>query len=120
METMIEWLPKIAAGLTLVIGVINLLHPRLMLTPMGIALQSPMAVSEVRAVFGGLNLGMAIAAFALGEPVIFTALGITWGVLTLSRFLSMAMDGIGFKASIPPLIVDGTLCFLFLSPVLLG
>jgi hypothetical protein len=120
MEALINWLPKIGAGITLVIGLIGLFRPRMILDTMNIELQSPVAFSEARAVFGGLNLGMAVAAFALGEPVIFTALGITWATLTLSRFWSMAVDGIGFKASIPALVVDGTICFLFLSPHLLG
>lgn len=118
--TLIETLPLIATGLTLIIGLVNFFHPRLMLSPMKIEFNSPMAMSEARAVFGGMNLGMAVAALTLGEPAIFTALGIAWGTLTLARFWSIAVDGIGFKASIPPLVVDGTLCFLFLSPVLLA
>jgi hypothetical protein len=120
MEAMLEWLPKIGAGITLLVGLVGFFKPTMILDPLNIALQSPVAVSEARGVFGGLNLGMAIAAFSLGDPVIFTAMGIAWATVTLARFWSLAVDGIGFKASIPPLVVDGTICFLLLSPVLLG
>ncbi len=116
--TMIDVLPLIAAVLTLLIGLVNFFNPRLMLAPMKIEFNSPLAMSEARAVFGGMNLGMAVAALTLDEPAIFTALGIAWGTLTLARFWSIAVDGIGFKASIPPIVVDATLCVLFLSPVL--
>lgn len=118
MSEWVSWLPVVGACLTGLIGIVNFFNPRLMLAPMKIELASPMAVSEARAVFGGMNLGMAIAALTLGEPAIFTALGIAWGTLTVARFWSIAVDGIGIKNSIPPIVVDGTLCFLFLSPVI--
>lgn len=120
MEALVEWLPKIGAGITFIIGLVGFFKPRLFLDSVNIELQSPAAWSEARAVFGGLNLGMAVAAFTLGEPLIYTALGMAWATLTLARFWSMAVDGIGLKASIPALIVDGGISFLFLSPLLLA
>ena len=120
MESWIDWLPRIGACLTLVIGLVGFFKPRLFLDQVQIALEGPKAFSEARAVFGGLNLGMAIAALTLGEPAVFTALGIGWFVLTLARLWSLAVDGIGIKDTIPPLIVDGGLAFLFLAPVLLA
>jgi len=120
MDTLIEWLPKVGATLTFIIGLVGLFKPRMILDHVDIALQSPSAYSEARAVFGGMNLGMAVAAFTLGEPLIFTALGIAWGTLLLARFYSLAVDNIGMRASLPGMIVDGTLCFLFLSPSILG
>jgi len=120
MDTLAEWLPRTGAAITLLIGVVGFFRPRLFLDRVGIALQSPQAFSEARAVFGGLNLGLAVAALTLGEPLIFTALGIAWATLTLARFWSIAVDGIGFKASIPALIVDGVIAFLFLSPLVLA
>lgn len=120
MEGLAEWLPKIGAGITLLIGLIGFFKPTMLTEPMNIALQSPVALSEARGVFGGLNLGMAIAAFALSAPVVFTAMGIAWATVTLARFWSMAVDNIGFKASIPALVVDGTISFLLLSPLILA
>ena len=120
MESLTDLLPRIGAGITLIFGLIGFFRPRLLLDQLDITLESAVGMSEARAVFGGMNLGMAVAAFALGAPEIFTALGIAWGTLTLARLWSLAVDGIGFKAAIPGLLVDSTLCFLFLIPVLLG
>ena len=120
METLVNGLPIVGAVLTLIFGLVGFFKPQLLLNQLDIELKSPAAVSEARAVFGGLNLGMALVALTLREPVIFTALGVTWGVMTLARFWSLAVDGIGVKGAIPGVIVDGLLCFLFLSPLLLG
>ena len=113
-------LPTIAACITGVIGLVNFFHPRLMLAPMQIQLDSPLAVSEARGVFGGMNLAMAAAALGLNSAEVYTALGIGWGGVLLARFWSLAVDNIGIKMSLPAIILDGGLCFLFLSPVLLG
>lgn len=120
MESLVDWLPRIGASITLIFGLVGFFKPRLLTDQLGIALNSPAGVSEARAVFGGLNLGMAVVALTTGEPLIFTALGITWGTMTLARFWSLAVDGIGFKGAIPGIVVDGTLCILFLSPLLFG
>jgi hypothetical protein len=119
METMAFWLPRIGAGITLLFGLIGFFKPRLLLDQLDIELKSPSAVSEARAVFGGLNLGMAVVALYLDEPIIYTALGVTWGTLTLARFYSLAVDNIGLKAAIPGILVDGFLCFLFLNAAIL-
>jgi len=112
-------LPTIAACIVGVIGLINFFHPRLMLAPMKIQLDSPLAMSEARGVFGGMNLGGAAAALWLNSPEVFTALGAAWGGVLIARFWSIAVDGIGIKLSLPGIVLDGALCLLFLSPVLL-
>lgn len=120
METLAEWLPRIGASLTLIFGLIGFFKPRLLTDNLGIELTTPAAVSEARAVFGGLNLGMAIVALVSAAPLIYAALGITWGTMTVARFWSLAVDGIGVKGAIPGIVVDGVLCLLFLSPFILG
>lgn len=112
-------LPIIGACITGLIGLVNFFHPRLMLSPMQINLDSPLAMSEARAVFGGMNLGLAVAALVLDSPDVYTALGVAWGTLLLARFWSIAVDNIGFKKSIPGILVDATASFLFLSPHIL-
>ncbi len=120
MENWFDWLPRVAAVLTLLIGLVGFFRPKLFLDQMDIGLNSPRAYSEARTVFGGLNLGLAIAALVMASPAVFTALGISWGMGLLARFWSQAVDGIAVKDTIPGVIVDGTLCFLFLAPVLFG
>ena len=118
MDTLIEWLPRIGAIITLIIGLVGFFKPRLLTSAVQIELSSTMAVSEARTVFGGLNLGASIAALALHEPLVYMTLGLAWLFGLFARFWSMLIDKAGFKESIPAIIVDGGLAFLFLSGLL--
>ena len=120
MESWIDWLPRIGACLMLLIGLVGFFKPRMFLDTVQITLAGPMGTSEARAVFGGLNLGLAIAVFVLADPAVFTAIGIAWVMATLARFWSLAVDGISTKDFVPGLVVDATLSILFLAPLLLG
>jgi len=104
------WLPRIGAAITLLFGLIGFFKPRVFLDPLNIQLGGPAAYSEARAVFGGLNLGLSATALALDAPPVFTALGVGWGAVLLARFWSIAVDGMGFKASVPMLVLDGAIC----------
>jgi hypothetical protein len=117
---LIEWLPKIGVVITGLFGLVGFFKPEVFTKPMNIMLHSPVAVSEARVVFGALNLGMALAALILADPVIYTAMGIAWGTAFLARIWSMLNDNIGFKAAVPGLLVDGVLSALLLSPILLS
>jgi len=120
MSTLAQWLPVVGALITLLIGLVGFFKPALLLDQIDITLGSPAAVSEARAVFGGMNLGTAVAALVMNEPVVFTLLGIGWATLLAARFWSLAVDGIGVKGAIPGIVVDSVIAFLFLSPLVLG
>ena len=119
METLIEWLPRVGALFTVVLGLIGFFKPRLITDGQHIELRSPMALSEARVVFGGLHLGGGIMALALNEPLIFMTLGVAWGFGLLARFYSMIVDKTSFKQSLPGIVVDGVMAGLFLSGTLL-
>ena len=119
METLIEWLPRIGAIIMLIIGLVGFFKPRLLTAQLNIEMNSPMAVSEMRTIMGGLNVGAAIAALALQEPVVYMTLGLAWSFGLLARFYSMLADKAGLKESIPGIAVDGGLAFLFLSGLIL-
>ena len=118
MEILLEWLPRIGAGLMVIIGLLGFFRPHLMLDPMNIRFDTPVAISEVRAVFGGINLGGGLAALLLQEPLVYGTLSAAWGFATLARCYSIASDGISMRDAIPGLIVDGGLAGLFLFGLL--
>ena len=119
METLIDWLPRIAAILTLILGLVGFFKPRLITDGQQIELASAMAMSEARVVFGGLHIGSSIVALALHEPVIYITLGAAWLFGLLARFYSMLVDKTGLKNSMPGIVVDGSMAFLFLSGLFL-
>ena len=118
MEILSEWLPRIGAILTVLLGLVGFFKPRLVTDGQQIALQSPMALSEARVVFGGLlvgALGGGIMALALHEPAIYLTLGVAWGFGLLARFYSMVADKTSLQHSLPGIIVDASMALLFLS-----
>jgi hypothetical protein len=119
MELLAEWLPRVGASLLILIGLVGFFTPRTLLDPMGIKLESNEAISEVRGVFGGLNIGTGTAALYFADPTVFTALGFTWLCVTAARPYSMFADGTTLKQSIAPICVDLTVALLLLSQCLL-
>ena len=115
METLIDWLPRIGALLTTLIGLAGFFKPTVITDGCEIELKSAKAVSEARGVFGGLMMGWGGAALWLNDPSVFLALGVAWGLATAARFYSMVADGSTLQESIPPIIVDGTIALLALS-----
>ena len=120
MEQLILWLPKIGASIVVLLGIICFFKPRTILSPMKIELNSNEAISEVRGVFGGLNIGTGTAALYLADPMVYTLLGYTWLCVTAARPYSMIVDGTTLKESLPPVFVDLSIALLFLSPYLLA
>ncbi len=118
MATVLTWLPLIGAGLMFLIGLMCLINPWPMLKPMGISSSLPLGTSEIRAVFGGINMGLGVAAIWLQDPAVFLALGCAWSAATAARVYSIVADGCTLKESIPAFIVDGGLAALFLSSLL--
>lgn len=115
METLLEYLPRLGALLTMLIGAAGFFRPTLITDGCDIRLGSAKAFSEARGVFGGLLLGWGGMALLLGDPEVYLALGIAWAAATVARFASMAMDGSTIQESIPPILVDGTIALLALS-----
>ena len=115
METVLEWLPRIGAAMTCLIGLTGLFKPNAILDGLDIKLGSAKAYSEARGVFGGIMLGMGGTALVLGDANVYLALGMAWAGATAARFLSMVMDGSTVGESIPPIAVDGTAALLALS-----
>lgn len=120
MDTLIDWLPRAAAVLQLLIGLVGFFKPRLFTDQLQIGLNSAMAVSEVRTVFGGLNLGVALAALLLHSPLVYITLGTAWLCGLLARFYSMLVDRTGLRESLPGIVIDALLSGLYLSGLLLG
>lgn len=119
MEMLIDWLPRVAAVLTVLFGLVGFFKPRSITDGQQIELRSPMALSEARVVFGGLHLGSGIMALALNEPLIYMTLGVAWSCGLLARFYSMVADKTSLQQSLPGIVIDAVMALLFLSGVFL-
>jgi hypothetical protein len=115
METLADWLPRIGACLTVILGLIGFFKPRLITDAQQITLASPMALSEARVVFGGLHLGAGSMALALNEPLVYLTLGVAWSVGVLARLYSMVADKTSLQHSLPGIVVDAVMALLLLG-----
>jgi hypothetical protein len=115
MDLLAEWLPRVGAALTVLLGLIGFFKPRAITDSQQITLGSPMALSEARVVFGGLHLGAGITALVLNDPAIYLALGVAWSFGLLARFYSMVADKTSLQHSLPGIVVDALMAFLLLG-----
>ena len=115
METLIDWLPRVGAILTVLLGLVGFFKPHLVTDAQQIELRSPMALSEARVVFGGLHLGGGLMALSLHEPLVYLTLGVAWSAGLLARFYSMVADSTSLRDSLPGIVVDAVMAALFLA-----
>jgi hypothetical protein len=83
---------KIIAALgTVGTGLLALVKPTAVYGFTGLMAQGPRGISEIRAIFGGLFIGLGIAPFIFGEPA-YQVLGIGYLAIALVRLVSIFLD----------------------------
>jgi cytochrome c biogenesis protein CcdA len=89
-----EWLAWASALATILFGLICLFAPRL--TYRLLRLQThpnhPEALSESRATMAGFYLGLGLCCILLAQPMLWIALGVSWGFTAFGRLISMLSD----------------------------
>jgi hypothetical protein len=103
-----------AAGL-LGFGLLMLIAPTSLLASIGIVLQSPEALTEIRAFYGGLEIGVGLALlFCLIQPGLLrpglALSALCYGSVALCRVGAMLVDGSGGTYLLSALAFEGTLC----------
>jgi hypothetical protein len=91
-------LAYLAAGLTLLLGLLSLFNPLLSARLIGVELLAPRGLSEIRATYGALFVAMGAAMLwaAPGDRRTSAWLrlpGMLWVAAALGRILSMSLDG---------------------------
>ena len=115
-----DWLPFVAAGLTVLFGLAALFAPRLVLRLLRLdtAPAHPEAVAEVRGTIGGYWLGTGLVAVLFyDQPFVQMVVGSGWLFAAFGRLVSILSDA---GASVPNflfLALNLVLAFLFLNPV---
>jgi hypothetical protein len=83
---------KIMAALaTVATGLLALVRPSAAYGFTGLSAAGPRGVSEIRAVFGGLFIGLGLAPFFLGTAA-YTMLGIGYLAIAAARMFSIVFD----------------------------
>jgi hypothetical protein len=89
-----EWLAWASALATIFFGLICLFAPRLTLRILRLQTNPnhPEALSESRATMAGFYLGLGLCCILLAQPMLWIALGVSWGFTAFGRLISMLSD----------------------------
>lgn len=88
------WLAFSSAAVTIAFGLILFFLPRwsLRLMRLQTAPQHPEAVAESRGTMAGFYLGLGLSCILLDQPLLYLALGASWGFTAFGRFVSIFAD----------------------------
>jgi hypothetical protein len=99
-------LKYLMVAVTLVTGAISIFWPSKIKGFTGLEASSPRATSEIRAVMGGVFIGLAAAVVIFRTPEVFSMLGIAFAAIALVRAISIVVDRAAVQSNIVSLISE--------------
>jgi hypothetical protein len=99
-------LKVICALATVATGFISLVAPRAIKGFTGLEATGPRGITEIRAVMGGLFIGLGLAPLLLTVPQVYQALGIMYLAIAVVRTVSMFLDRSVMQSNTISLIVE--------------
>lgn len=89
-----EWLAWASALTTIGFGVLLLFAPRLSFRILRLQTHPnhPDAIAEGRGTMAGFYLGLGICCVLFAQPMLWVALGLSWGFTAFGRLISMMSD----------------------------
>ena len=98
---------KIACAIgTVATGLISLVRPRSIKGFTGLEAVNPRGITEIRAVLGGLFIGLGLAPFILTAPETYQALGVAYLAIAIVRTVSMFLDKSVVQSNVISLAVE--------------
>jgi len=89
---MLQILKIVAAVATVATGAISLFAPQAVFGFTGLSAPGPRGITEIRAVLGGLFIGLGVAPFILNGPAVYKTLGIMYLAVAATRLVSLFVD----------------------------
>jgi Domain of unknown function (DUF4345) len=89
-----EWLAWASALTTIFFGLLCMFAPRISFRILRLQAHPnhPEALSESRATMAGFYLGVGLCCILLAQPMLWIALGVSWGFTAFGRLISMLSD----------------------------
>lgn len=111
-----HYLPIIGAVVTLILGVFGLLAPRKAAALVGVTPLNRVGISEIRATYGGLFIGLGVTTLLLANKSVYSVAAACWLGAALARIISIFADnshdkknwgGVFLETSIGTLLLMG-------------
>lgn len=87
-----EWLAWWSALITMLMGLLFFLAPRLALRILRLRPADPQAGSVARESMAGFYLGIGLSCILLAQPLLYLALGLCWALSAFGRLVSLLID----------------------------
>lgn len=94
------------AVISIAAGCLGLIWPRKVSSVIGLQLPGKLGVSEFRATYGGLFIGIGLATLILGSRDAALVLAAAWGGAFLARMLSLVVDKSRSKENVAGLVIE--------------
>lgn len=105
------------AILTAGLGIIGLFNPILTARTVGIEPSEPRGISELRATYGGLFMGLGMSALYFQDTAIYTTIGCGWIGAAIARICSILIDRQISKLNLGGVVVEAGIGILLLIKV---
>lgn len=87
-----DLIPFVGAICTVALGALGLIAPGKAAELVGIAPEGKLGISEIRATYGGLFIGLGSGCLWLQQPEVYFAVGLAWFLAAVSRTASIFLD----------------------------
>lgn len=102
----LQILKIIAAIATVVTGLISAVGPLSVTGFTGLSAPGPRGITEIRAVLGGVFIGLGLAPLILNAPAAYRTVGIMYLAVAVVRAISIVIDKSAVQSNIISLIVE--------------
>ncbi len=113
-----EWLPLLGALCTLALGTLGLVAPREIAGLVGIAPEGMLGLSEIRATYGGIFIGLGVACLLFQQSEVYFAVGLAWLTAAASRTVSIFLDRAFSAKNAGGIIVEAGIGLLLVASML--
>lgn len=102
----LEIVKIVIAVATIATGAVSLFRPESIRGFTGLVAEGPRGITEIRAIMGGVFIGLGLAPLILGAPEAYRTLGITYLVIAIIRAVSMVVDRSVVSSNTISLVVE--------------
>ena len=95
-----------AAIITILTGIYFLIRAKVSKPITGLEANTPVSLTEIRAVMGGTFIGMGMAALIFPVPHVYKSLAVTYAVISLIRLISMVTEKSIEKSNLGSLVSE--------------
>ncbi len=113
-----ELIPLFGAVCTLALGTLGLVAPQKVANLVGVVPEGKLGLSEIRATYGGIFIGLGAACLWFQQPKVYVAVGLAWLLAAVSRTVSIFLDQSFSSKNVGGVIVEAGIGLLLVAGML--